>query len=134
MEWRGAILIDVSSGGTEKFDKDFLEKLGHPVLVCHGPGEEICPILREEGECELIDSAHGVLFEFDLDRPQHREILSKYQEMLAEDVPIRAVVKPGQIEKYSDILTGVKAWEIDPTVGMLDGFAAEVEAYDRLAE
>ena len=134
MEWNGAILIDVSAGIPVEFDTDFLEKLGHPVLVCHGPADEICPILKEGGACELIDAAHGVLFELDLDIEQHREILAKYQEMLAEDVPIRAVVKPGQSDTYAGILGGVKTWERDPTAGMLDGFAAEVEAYDRLTE
>ncbi len=134
MEWNGAILIDVSAERSVDFDTDFLEKLGHPVLVCHGPAEATCPILEEDGACELIDAAHGVLFELDLDREQHRQILAKYQELLAEDVPIRAVVKAGQSDEYADILKGVKTWERDPTAGMLDGFAAEVEAFDRLVE
>lgn len=127
MDTEGLILDVTPADG--KFDRDFLEKLGHPVLVCHGPEiGHVCPILR--GGCSMVDSAHGIVFQLDLDRPQHRAILRRYQGILAEDIPIVAVVREGQRTMYRDLLAGVQVWEAEPTVSELDGFAAEVEAAD----
>lgn len=129
----GAILIDVSTGTDIDIDREFLERLGHPVRVCHGPPEgHLCPILAGTG-CTLVDESHGIIFELDLDRPQHRAILQRYREVVAEDVPIRAVVKTGQESTYATILVGIEVWTHSPTTGELDGFAAQVEAYDRIA-
>jgi hypothetical protein len=130
----GTILIDVSAGSDIHIDKEFLEGLGHPVVVCHGPAHaELCPILSGTG-CPMAEDSHGIIFELDLDRPQHRAILKRYRELLAEDIPIRAVVSPEQEEKYADALTGIEVWTRDPTAGDLDAFAAAVEAYERLEE
>jgi hypothetical protein len=102
--------------------------------VCHGPPEgHLCPLLAGTG-CESVDEVHGIIFELDLDRPQHRAILKRYREVLAEDVPIRAVVKPGQDTAYASTLGGVEVWTHSPTTGELDGFAAEVEAFDRISD
>jgi hypothetical protein len=78
----------------------------------------------------MVDSAHGVIFQLDLDRPQHRTILTKYQEVLDDEVPIVAVVPTGQEIKYRDLLAGVEVWTDRPTIVQLDGFAAQVEAVD----
>jgi hypothetical protein len=78
----------------------------------------------------MIEAAHGVVFQLDLERPQHRAILKRYQEVLPDDVPITVVLQEGQQEKYSELLSGVQTWENEPTVSELDGFAAEVEAAD----
>lgn len=122
------LILDVTPADGD-FDRDFLERLGHPVLVCHGPEMgHLCPILK--GECEMVSSAHGVVFQLDLERPQHRAILKRYQEVLAEDIPIAAVVRIGQKAKFGELLAGVQTWEAEPTVSELDGFAAEVEAAD----
>ena len=130
----GTILIDVSEGGDVEFDTEFFERLGHPVRVCHGPPHRtLCPLLAGTG-CPLVDEAHGIIFELDLDRPQHRAILKRYRAFVHEDVPIRAVVKPGQDTKYATALADIDVWTRSPTTGELDGFAAEVEAYDRLAD
>lgn len=130
----GAILIDVSSGEPLDIDTEFLERLGHPVQVCHGPEhKQLCPILSGTG-CPVAEGAHGIIFELDLDRPQHRAILRKYRQVVAEDVPIRAVVRPGQEETYAADLAGIDVWTRPPTTGELDGFAAKVEAYDRIAD
>jgi hypothetical protein len=86
--------------------------------------------LLEEGACELVDRAHGVIFKLDLDRPYHRTILKRYQQVFADDVPIRAVVTEEQAARHADLLRGIQVWTHDPTVGELDGFAAEVEAAD----
>jgi hypothetical protein len=127
MDMEGLIL-DVTPADGE-FDRSFLERLGHPVLVCHGPEMgHLCPILKDG--CEMVESAHGIIFQIDLDRPQHRAILKRYQEVVAEDVPIVVVVREGQRHKYAELLAGVQVWETEPTVSELDGFAAEVEAAD----
>lgn len=122
------LILDVTPADGE-FDRDFLEKLGHPVLVCHGPEQgHLCPILKDG--CGMVDAAHGVIFQIDLDRPQHRAILKRYQEVVADDIPIVVVVRQGQKERFRELLAGVQTWETEPTISELDGFAAEVEAAD----
>lgn len=126
----GMILIDIADG-EEDFDRSFLERSGHAVVVCHGPEHgHLCPILSETG-CQMVDDAHGIVFVLDLERPQHRAILRRYREVSRPEVPIRAVVRPGQKERFAEALEGVELWEHEPSVAELDGFAAEVEAADR---
>jgi hypothetical protein len=115
-------------------DSGFLEALGYEVLVCHGPKHgTLCPILSGAG-CEVAENAHGIVFELDLDRAQHRAILAAYKEKVRDDVPLRVVVKPEQAAKYADLLAGLRVWTHAPAVGDLDGLAAEVEAVDRSTE
>lgn len=123
----GAVLVDCETGylGVQV---EFLERLGHPVQVCPGPPHAtLCPILSGDG-CPLMEEADGVVFALDLDRPQHRAILAKYQELLAEDVPVRAVVLPGQDARYADLLSGVQVWTHEPSTGDMDGFSAQIES------
>ncbi|MDH3498898.1 MAG: hypothetical protein OEM97_02140 [Acidimicrobiia bacterium] len=128
------IHFDVPHGDREQH-ASLMERLGHPSTVCHGPGNEgICPILEEEGQCPLINEAHGVVFEFDLDTDRHREILTRYLEVIDPDVPVRVVVEPEVYERHKDLLQGVEVWNHEPTVGELDGFAARVEAADKARE
>lgn len=125
------VLLDVPSVGGE-FAKSILEKLEHPVLVCHGPGPgRLCPLLGGK-ECPMFEEAHGIVFALDLDRPQHRAILERYRKLAGPDVPIRAVVRPDQLERYRSVLAEVEIWTHEPSVADLDGFAAEVEAADRV--
>ena len=127
MSEQSLVLIDMPDG--ESTDVAFLEHLGHSVMVCHGPAwQSLCPILSGEG-CPMVDQTHGVLFMLDLDRPQHRAILRRYQEVLREDVPIRVRATPDQAQEYADLLRGVRVFEeaVD-----LDGFAVEVEASEDL--
>jgi hypothetical protein len=127
----GTILLDVTSG-TGEFDRDLLERLGHPVKVCHGPDHgTLCPLLAGKG-CADFENAHGVLFELDLDRPQHRAILQRYRELARSDVPIRVIVTSEQAERYAKELRDVEVVTHDQTVSDLDGFASEVEAADRV--
>lgn len=127
----GLILIDVTPGSGADFDSSFLQRIGHQVLVCHGPDHgTLCPILDAAGACEKVDAAHGIVFSLDLDRPQHRAILERYGETRG-DIPIRVVVRPDQAERYAHLLEGFEVWEHEPNVAELDGFAAEVEAGDR---
>lgn len=108
------------------WDQEFLGRMEIPMLRCrgpHGPGK--CPILQGKS-CGKIEKADGILFQLDLDREDHREILRLYIEML--DVPIRAVVSDEQQQRYAELLKDVEV--VTPPVGpsMLDAFAAEVES------
>lgn len=124
------ILFDIPEG-EQPIDQEFLERLGHRVMVCHGPKiGQLCPILSGEG-CPLAEGAHGIVFELDLDRPQHRAILDRYKDSLRSDLPIRVVVRPGQMTKYAELLEGLKVLDHVPVAWDLDGLAAEVEASDR---
>ena len=76
----------------------------------------------------------GVVFQFDLDRPEHRAILTRYKKILHPEIPVRVVVEPGQDRTYAELLAGTEVWSREPTAGDLDAFAAEVEAADRSRE
>jgi len=126
----GMILLDVTEG-TGEFDRDILERLGHQVVLCHGPEQAtVCPLLAGDG-CDGFAHAHGVVFQLDLDEPQHRAIVTRYRELAREDVPIRVVATAEQAILYGDELRGIEILTHLPTVADLDGFAAEVEAGDR---
>jgi hypothetical protein len=127
----GMILIDVTPGSGGEFDRSFLQRSGHDVVMCHGPEHgDLCPLLAGT-DCEKVDRAHGIVFALDLDQDQHRAILQRYREITRPEVPIRAVVRPGQRKQYADLLAAFEVWEHEPTVAELDGFAAGVEAADR---
>ncbi len=126
------ILVD-SPDSKAVFDKDILSRMGHGILACHGPDSNtMCPIL-EEGHCELVDDAHGVIFQLDLDEENHRDILKRYVEVLDPDIPLRVKVRPGQDETYSSLLDGMEVWTSEPSVTDLDAFSSRVEAYERTA-
>lgn len=126
------ILFDIPEGN-RPVDEEFLERLGHRVMVCNGPKSgQLCPILSGEG-CSLAEGAHGIVFELNLDRPQHRAILAQYKDSLRSDLPIRVVVQPDQVTKYAELLKGLKVLDHVPVAGDLDGLAAEVEASDEYA-
>ena len=78
----------------------------------------------------MVDGAHGVVFQLDLDRPQHRAILRRYQEVLAEDIPLWASVLPGQESEYEELLSGVQVVVGDMGAADLDAFVSQVEASD----
>jgi hypothetical protein len=126
----GVVLLDVSPGAGQQFEQEFLEKVGHPALVCHGPHESDCPLLAGH-RCEKFDAAHGIVFELDLDQPQHRAIVQRYRQLGQEDLPIRVVVTPDQADRYATLIADVEVWTHPPTAVDLDGFAAQVEAVDR---
>jgi hypothetical protein len=127
----GMILLDVTAG-IGQFDRDMLERLGHPVRVCHGPNHAtLCPLLAGKG-CDDFAQAHGVIFELDLDRPQHRAIARRYRELAPRDLPIRVVASAEQASLYAKDLLGIEVLPHAPTIAELDGFAAEVEAADRI--
>jgi hypothetical protein len=126
------MILDVTPGDHEGFERHLLEGMGHRVEVCHGPGigdHTYCPLL-EEGTCELVDTAHGVVFKLDLDNEYHRRILQRYRQTLPADMPIAAAVRPGQEQTYAELLDRVFVWSHTPTAAELDGFAALVEAAD----
>jgi hypothetical protein len=90
------VLVDVATDGGE-FEREILERLGHPVSTCPGPRiGEVCPILYGQG-CPKFEGAHGIVFELDLDRSQHRAILGQYRALRRDGLPIRrwcARIKP----------------------------------------
>jgi hypothetical protein len=127
----GVVLLDVVPGEAGEFDRAILERLGHPVNVCHGPTVQArCPLLGGQG-CSWFEQAHGIVFKLDLGRSEHRAVLRRYQKLARSDLPIRVLVTPEQAEDYRDLLRGVEIWTHEPTVADLDGFAAQVEAADR---
>ena len=123
------ILFDIPDG-SDVADREFLEQLGHRVMVCNGPqpGTQ-CPLLTGEG-CALAEAAHGIVFELDLDQDQHRDILAQYKDSLRGDLPIHVAVRSGQATRYADLVKGLKVWDHSPVAGDLDAMAAEVEAAD----
>lgn len=126
----GYILFDLPEG-EEPVDRAFLEGLGHSVKVCHGPPRgTLCPILAGEG-CPLVEGAQGIIFELDLDRPQHRAILKEYKTSLRSDIPIRVLARPDQIGRYRHVLAGLRTWMETPVAGDLDAVAAEIESNQR---
>ena len=132
-ESKGVVLLDVMAG-EGRFDRSILERLGHPVTVCNGPeANTLCPLLGGEG-CDKFEQAHGIVFELDLDRPQHRAILERYRAIGHDGLTIRAVVDPEQQVRYAELLSQVQVWDHAPSAADLDGFAAQVEADDRLFE
>jgi len=124
---RKPVILDVNPDVEARdWEADLLERFEAHVLTCSGPVESgVCPLLHGKA-CTKVDSADGVLFQLDLDRDDHRKILSLYADRL--EVPIRAVVKPGQKERYPELLTKVEVSEGEPGPAMLDGFEAEVES------
>ena len=127
----GVVLLDVPAGADGEFDRALLERLGHPVHMCHGPRlGTVCPLLDKRG-CPLFARAHGIVFKLDLRRSHHQAILRRYQELARLDMPIRVVASQADAERYADLLSGVEVWTHEPTVADLDGFAARVEAADR---
>ena len=125
------LILDVTPGDHEGFERDLLEGMGHRVEVCHGPGAHSkCPLV-EEGMCNLVSEAHGVVFKLDLDREYHRRILQHYKHAVPDDMPIAVSVQPEQDSAYGELLDGLYVWNHTPTVSDLDGFASLVEAADK---
>ena len=132
-DWHeGVVLLDVPPGTEGEFDREMLERMGHPVLVCHGPeAETTCPLLTGEG-CPLFEQAHGIVFKLDTGVAQHRAIVERYRQLARPGLPIRVMV-PASGTDGAELPGDVELWTHEPTVAELDGFAAEVEAADRFA-
>jgi hypothetical protein len=124
------ILYDAPDGSDLAFDRSFLDRNGHPVWVCPGPGGGACPLVEGRG-CALFEHAAGVVFELDLDVPAHRDVVRAYRAEAPEGFPIWVLVRPGQADRYRDLLADVEVIERQPTAADLDGLAAEVEAWAR---
>ena len=123
------VLFDIP-GGDRPTDEEFLEGMGHGVKICGGPSDDHpCPLLIGE-HCDLAEDADGIVFEFDLEREDHRGILRQYKTSLRSDVPIRVVVPREQWAEHAELLAGLKVLPHAPVAGDLDGLAAEMEASD----
>jgi hypothetical protein len=130
-KFESLVLLDIPEG-TGRFEHKILEDMGHTVMVCHGPSHDApCPALAEVGTCDLVETAHGVVFELDLDIEQHRRVLRRYQVIVAPEIPMRVVLQDGQAETYAELLEGVEVWNHQPSAAELDAFSARVEAAER---
>ena len=124
------ILLESPPGLDVKPVISFLERIDHPVELCHGPqGSTACPILAG-ASCPKVTAAHGIIYQLDLDRPKHRELLRAYRRQVPDNVPLRVVVQPGQERKYAGLLRGLPVWTHEPSRSELAGFAALVDAAD----
>jgi hypothetical protein len=131
MEDKTRVLLDVLPGAPSEFDESFLARNGLAVTVCAGPDDSHpCPLVEGHG-CRQFEEAAGVLFALDLDDPEHRAVIERYQELAREGTPIRVIVSEEQAEQYRDVLEGVELWTHEPTAAELDGFAARIEAWNR---
>ncbi len=72
-----------------------------------------------------------MVFELDLDRDYHRQILQTYKLTPPADMPIAVALQPGQDTDFAELLDGVYIWNHTPTAVDLDGFAALVETFDK---
>lgn len=121
---RNPVILDVNPDPEAlHWEDDWLGRQDVDVVTCSGPHEVECPLLQGK-PCGKIAKVDGILFQLNLQRADHREILRTYAENL--DIPIRAVVSEGDKEEFADLLADVEV--VTPPVGpsSLDGFAAEV--------
>ena len=125
------VLLDALPGVDRDFDESFLARNGLSVSVCSGPGDsQPCPLV-EGHRCRKFEEANGVVFALDLDEPEHRAVIERYQELARDGTPIRVVLSPEQADQYREELEGVEVWTHEPTAAELDGFAARIEAVAR---
>jgi len=124
---RKSVILDVNPDPDALYwEEDWLERQDVDVVRCGGPhAPGACPLLRGKA-CGKIVKADGILFQLNLERPDHRQILKTYSEIL--DIPIRAVVSEVDRDRYRALLTEVEV--VTPPMGpaALDAFAAEVES------
>jgi len=124
---RKPVILDVNPDTEEReWETDFLQRLEAHVVGCGGPRSPgACPLLRGK-ECPKVTQADGILFRLDLGTEDNRRILETYADKL--DIPIMAVVREGDSERYPDVLSKVQSTEHEPGPALLDGFEAEVES------
>jgi hypothetical protein len=125
---RTPVILDVNPEPEAlEWEQDFLStRLEVGVLGCCGPETNGgCPLLNGQ-PCGKVEAADGILFQLDLDRPQHRAILLRY--IASVDVPIRVLVSEDQKERWAPLLRDVEVFT--PPVGpaKLDAFVAEVSS------
>ncbi|MDH3189347.1 MAG: hypothetical protein OEM39_01705 [Acidimicrobiia bacterium] len=108
------VLFDMPEGDGAA-DIEFLEGLGHRVVVCNGPSlDHPCPIL-EGDSCQLVEGAHAVVFGLDLDRAKNRAVLARYRGSLRDDIPIRVVARADQIDRNAPLLEGIEVSALPET-------------------
>lgn len=125
---RPPLILDVNPNPEAlAWQRGLLKDMSIPVVGCCGP--ELsggCPLLRGE-HCPKVDAADGVIFQLDLDRPEHRRILVKYMvELDAREAPLRVVVTEEQKRRWPKLLERVEVFTPPVGVAKLDAFAAEV--------
>jgi hypothetical protein len=127
MMTRTPVIVDVNPDPDALvWEQDFLTRLDAAVIQCRGPNEPGgCPL--ENGlPCPKLEAADGVIFQLDLDIPEHRGLLARYGKLL--EVPVRAVVTQDQKVRHAHLLESFEVFT--PPIGpaTLDAFEAEVES------
>ena len=124
---RRATILDVNPHPEDlAWEQDFIDRLDDDVVPCCGPKVQGgCPILHGD-HCSKLEGADGVLFQLNLDREDHRAILTRYTELL--EVPIRVVCTPEQAKRWGSLLADVEVTTPPMGPAALDAFAAEVES------
>jgi hypothetical protein len=111
-----------------RWEWEQLEEMDIHVVGCRGPeASGGCPLLRGE-ECALLDGADGVMFHLDLDKPEHRRLLTKYVALAdRHEVPVRVVVSEEQQARWAPLLSLAEVFTAPVGAAKLDAFASEVE-------
>ena len=63
------------------------------------------------------------MFQLDLDKQEHQQILTRYREAAREGAPIGVVIPPEQRDRHAGILHGLRVWTHTPAPGDLDALA-----------
>lgn len=117
-------------------ESTFLTNAGVQVIRCRGPQQPGgCPLLQGK-RCGKVAAADGVVFQLDLDEPEHRRILVKYVvEMGRREVPVRVVVTEEQKQRWPKLIRLAEVSTTPFGPAKLDAFAAEVgEGWGRREE
>jgi hypothetical protein len=126
VDGRRTILVDMSDAST--IDTEFLEHLGHTVIVCDGRPRERTPCILSVGSCPVAETADGIIFGLDLDHAPHRAVLALYRAVLRDGLPIAVATTPDRARRYASLLADAHVWTTTPRVADLDDFTALVEA------
>jgi DNA-binding NtrC family response regulator len=76
---RPRVVIENPRGGALAAQAAALEAAGYDVTTCEGPDTHPCPVLDGQ-PCEYLEDADVVVYDLDLDDPQHRDVLTSVRE------------------------------------------------------
>lgn len=103
-------------------ETELFASLGVSASRCLGPNTSAgCPLLVGRA-CKTVDAATTILFQLDLDTPNHRLLLRAYRDN--PDRRIVAVVSPEERDRWAGELGGLELIVGPPRVSDLRGVAA----------
>ena len=95
-------------GGADPVAHEFLEQLGHRVMVCPGPGQGTsCPLLTGDG-CTLAENAHGSCSSSTWIRPSTGRSLPITKSRYELTSRFGWWSGPARLREYADLLRGLK--------------------------